>query len=450
LALGLVTDAETTAEQKITSMHGELSAARDILKAEEQRGANTRDIVETQLRAWAGASNSLQMAADDLFANSVEKELQRKTRQLEAKNEEDRSAVTALEREFVELTAEIQTRTPIVQLARDRWDETVALRNNDQASLKEIRERRDKLLALSGSCQYGGVAYSDCRHVQEQRDTVKLATQRDIGVLSKVVAERDDREAREKAVYESEANALSDLTAALAEKSKQKTMLNNAIEARLRQLGQGDAVRGTLTQWHEGHQTQETEKLRAARVAVANLERGLDAAKGAKVMAQQQVSERERQISARLAELAQAFGANGRYVPAEEKRPFQILGADGDAYTVLEILLGDLACAQDGAGANGGAHPGVLIFDCPREREMSPHLYEKFLTLVDEVCCRVPNLQVIVTTTTPPPEPLREPPVRILKLSRASDDDLLLKRRIQNLLARATPPSRDTFDERDS
>jgi hypothetical protein len=450
LALGLLTEAETTAEEKIASIHGELSTARDALKAEEQRGTNTRGIVEMQLRAWAGASNSLQMIADDLFANSVEKELQRKARQLEAKNEEDRSAAAALERELIEVAAEIQARTPIVQLAKDRWDETVALRNNDQTSLKEIRERRDKLLTLSGSCQYGGIAYSDCRHVQEQRDTVRLATQRDIGVLSKAVDERDDREAREKAVYESEAKGVSDLATAQAEKTKRKTILNNAIEARLRQLGQGDAVRGTLAQWHEGHQAPETENLRAARTAVANLERDLDSAKSAKVSAQQQVSERERQISARLAKLAEVFGANGRYVPADEKRPFQMLGADGDAYTVLEILLGDLACAEDGADGSGGAHPGVLIFDCPREREMSPHLYDRFLTLVEEVCHRTPGLQVVITTTTPPPELLREPPTRILKLSRASDEDLLLKRRIENLLARATQPSRATSDEGES
>ena len=162
-------------------------------------------------------------------------------------------------------------------------------------------------------------------------------------------------------------------------------------------------------------------------------------AKGAKFSAQQRVSERERQVSARIARLAEEFGANGRYVASDEKRPFRMLGADGDAYTVLEILLGDLACAEDGVTSGGGAHPGLLIFDCPREREMSPQLYDRFLTLVDEVCRRAPGLQVVLMTTTPPPGALREPPTRILKLSRASDEDLLLKRHVENLLAQATP-----------
>ena len=78
---------------------------------------------------------------------------------------------------------------------------------------------------------------------------------------------------------------------------------------------------------------------------------------------------------------------------------------------------------------------------------MSPHLYDCFLTLADEVCRNVPGLQIIITTTTPPPVQLREPPTRVLKLSRASDEDLLLKRRIENLLARATPSLRDTTEE---
>lgn len=143
-------------------------------------------------------------------------------------------------------------------------------------------------------------------------------------------------------------------------------------------------------------------------------------------------------MNGRFGKLAEVFGVMGRYVPADEKRPFHMLNADGDAYTVLEILLGDLACAADGADG-GGAHPGLLIFDCPREREMSPQIYDRFLKLVGEVCKEAPGLQVVLTTTTPPPEPLRDEPTLILKLSHASDDDLLLKSRIENLLARITP-----------
>ncbi|CAJ7339520.1 Uncharacterised protein [Burkholderia pseudomallei] len=448
LVLGLLGDAEAKAEKRISTLIGELSRARDTVRSEEQRSVNTRGIVETQLRVWAGVSNSLQMVTDDLFAESVETEIQAKTTRLETKNDEDRALISALDRELVEFAADIKTQERIVELAKARWDETVALRSKDDKSLKEIRERRDKLLTLSGMCQYGGVSYTECSYVQTKRDATALTAKRDINVLTKTIETQSDREATEKADYEREAKALSTLTDAEQKKIGQRAMLSLAIERRLRQLGEGDAVRRTLVQWQESQQAPETGKLRGARAAVLDVERELEAAKGAKLAAQQQASERERQITTRVAKLAEVFGVKGRLMPSDERRPFQMLGADGDAYTVLEILLGDLACAADGA-SGGGAHPGLLIFDCPREREMSPHLYDRFLTLVDETCKATPGLQVILTTTTPPPGLLREPPTRILKLSRASDLELLLKRRVENLLARATPSSYDVIDSGD-
>lgn len=446
LVLGLLSDAEAKAEERISTANGDLLKARDVLRGEEHRGANTRSIVETQLCTWAGVSNSLQIAADDLFAESVEKEIQRKVSQFEATNNEDRALVASLDRELVELAADIRAQERIVALAKARWDETMALRNKDDKSLTEIRERRDKLLTLSGACPHGGVSFGECSYVQAQRDTLPLAAKRDINVLAKTLDEYGNREAVEKADYEREAKTLHELQEVHGRKSGQRTNLNSAIERRLRQLGEGDAIRRSLAQWQESHQAAETERLRSARASVADIERRIEAAKGAKLGAQQQVSTRERQITARVAKLAEGFGVNGRYVSSDEKRPFQMLGADGDAYTVLEILLGDLACAADGASGDG-AHPGLLIFDCPREREMSPHLYERFVATVDEVCKATPGLQVILTTTTPPPGQLLEPPTRILKLSRASDNDLLLKRRVENLLARATPSSLDVTEE---
>ncbi|CAE6861047.1 hypothetical protein R69746_07816 [Paraburkholderia aspalathi] len=448
LVLGLLGDSEAKAEKRIATINGELSRARDTLRSEEQRGTNTRSIVETQLRVWAGVSNSLQMVADDLFAESVETEIKRKATQLETKNDEDRALIATLDRELVEHAADIKTQERIAGLARGRWDETVALRTKDDKWLKEIRERRDELLTLSGMCQYGRVSYTECSYVQTQRDAVALTAKRYINVLTKTIELQGDREATEKADYEREAKSLGTLMDARQKRNEQRATLSLTIERRLRQLGEGDAVRRTLRQWQESQQAPETEKLRKVRAVVLGVEKELETAKGAKVAAQQQVSEREQQITTRVAELAEVFGVKGRFMPSDEKRPFQMLGADGDAYTVLEILLGDLACAADGA-SGGGAHPGLLIFDCPREREMSPHLYDRFLALVDETCNATPGLQVILTTTTPPPGLLREPPTRILKLSRASDHDLLLKRRVENLLARAMPPSHDMADEED-
>lgn len=445
LVLGLLSDTEAKAEGAIVSINAALTTARERLRREEQRGANTRAIVEAQLRTWAGVSTSLQMVGDDLFADSVEQEIRRKTDQLEAKNGEDRATIATIDLELIDLAADIKRQTAIVELAKGRWDEAIALRDNDSKALAEIRGRRDLLLQLVGTCQYGGVSYADCSHVQAQRDVVQLTAKRDTGVLAKTVAELEVRAASDKANYHHEEKVLAEFTAARSRGTERKSILSNGIEKRLRQLGESDSIRRTLSDWQESQNSPDTEKVRLSRASVVELEARLETSRLARVSAQQQVSERERDVGARFAKLADVFGATGRYESADEKRPFHMLRADGDAYTVLEILLGDLACAADGVDG-AGAHPGLLIFDCPREREMSPQLYDRFLKLVHEVCTVVPGLQVLLTTTTPPPGVLRDPPTRILKLSHASDEDLLLKRRIENLLARVTPSARDEVE----
>jgi hypothetical protein len=438
LVLGLLGDAEAKVEATIASVSAQLPAARDLLRAEEQRAANTRAIVETQLRSWARVSPSLTMVTDDLFAPSVAKVVADTIARIEGENDAARAALDVLDRELIELTADIKRQRHTTDIARTGWDEAVALKNKDDTALAEARARRDRLLALVGSCEYGGVAYSECTHVQAQRDTISLSTRKAIGILERSIDDWENQEATARSNYAEQAEVLANLTKAEKEKLERRRVLRAEIENRLRRLGEGDSVRRTLEEWQENRKSPETDRLRASRGAVIELERKLDTARTAKLSAQQQVSDRERHLNTRFAQLAEAFGGRGRYVAADEKRPFQMFGADGDAYTVLEILLGDLACAADGA-QGGGAHPGLLILDCPREREMSPQLYERFLKLVAEVCEATPALQVVLTTTTPPPEPLRDPPTRILKLSRASDDDLLLKRRIENLLARAIP-----------
>jgi hypothetical protein len=440
LVLGLLGNAELKAEATIASIGNDLQGARDALRGEEQRGTNTRAIVETQLRLWAKVSPSLDMVTDDLFAPSVEKVVSETTKRVEREIEQARTEIEALDRGLIELASNIKTQRHTTDLVKTRWDEALAQKNKDDKALAEARERRDKLLQLVGSCPIG-VAYSACSHLEQQRGTVSLSAQRDISVLKKSVDELEDREVTEKANYTREAAALEELTKAQEQKTDRKKTLNKSIGERERQLGEGDSVRKTLAEWQENRKSPETEKLRAARTHVSELEKRLDGAKGAKVTAQQQVSDRERAVNARFAKLAEEFGALGRYVPSDEKRPFHMLRAGGDAYTVLEILLGDLTCAADGV-SEGGAHPGFVIFDCPRERD-TVQLYDLFLKIVDEVCKVVPGLQVVLTTTTPPPEPLRDEPTRILKLSHASDDDLLLRCRIENLLTRVAPAMRE-------
>jgi hypothetical protein len=445
LALGLLTDSEAKADSAIASANSELKTARKQLRAEEQRGSNVRNIIETSLRTWAGVSNSLQMVSDDLFAESVETEIRRRSQAIEGKTEKANRELASLEDETISLEVEIRQRTPIVERAKSLWEESVALRDGDGEALAAIRKRRDDLKVLEGQCGPGNVSFRECSYVKAETDLISLRAKRDVGNMQSRVDELAQQAEQFERAFKSQEAELKVLTDAKETKNNRKKTLRNENDARAKELGKRDGIRENLAAWAEERLAPETEKLRAARASVEDVQGQLESAKRQKFLAQQEVSEREQRISRRMGDLAKAFGGHGRYLATEEERPFQMLAVDGDAYRPLEILLGDLACAQDGAEGAGAAHPGLLVFDCPQERAMGQQIYGRFLTLVDEVCRATPGLQVFITTTTPPPAVLTEKPSRVvLQLSRK---DLLLKRRIENLLARAVPSSRDEEED---
>lgn len=445
LGLGLLTGGEAKADSEISIANKGLQSARRKLRAEEQRGSNVRNIIETALRKWAGVSNSLQMVSDDLFAESVEKEIRRKEEALESKTAKANAEIAAVEKELISLEIEIWQRSPLVERAKSQWQESVALRDGDAEALKGIRARRDDLKVLEGMCGPGNVSYRDCSYVKAETELSSLRAKRDVGTMESRVNSLDDQVVALEQSFKRQEKELNALTEAKTSKTTRKETLQKENDERTKEFGKRDGIRETLAEWEESRLAPETEQLRAVRASVQEVQEQLESAKRQKFLAQQQVSERAQRISKRMGELAKAFGGHGLYIAAEEERPFQMLGVDGDAYGPLEILLGDLACAQDGAEGAGAAHPGFLVFDCPQERAMGPQIYGRFLTLVDEICRATPGLQVFITTTTPPPAALTDKPSRVvLELSRK---DLLLKRRIENLLARMKPASTDAADE---
>src|SRR5690606_20981653 len=68
---------------------------------------------------------------------------------------------------------------------------------------------------------------------------------------------------------------------------------------------------------------------------------------------------------------------HARFVAGHEVRPFEV-ARGGEAYQVLEVLLGDIVCLLDAAISEESCHPGFLVHDCPREADMSERLYREF------------------------------------------------------------------------
>ncbi|MDB5784166.1 hypothetical protein [Caballeronia mineralivorans] len=125
----------------------------------------------------------------------------------------------------------------------------------------------------------------------------------------------------------------------------------------------------------------------------------------------------------------------GRFIPDSDDRLFE-LALGGEAYQVLEVLLGDITCLIDSATAGASHYPGFLVHDCPREADMSERLYREFLSTVADAAIELSfgqgtvPFQYVVTTTSPPPEALKTDAYLALVLQPGSDEGLLFRRRL--------------------
>lgn len=79
-----------------------------------------------------------------------------------------------------------------------------------------------------------------------------------------------------------------------------------------------------------------------------------------------------------LAERLLGAKAFGWFDEQSDSSPFR-LAVGGEAFHVLEVLLGDIVCLVDAITSKENSHPGFVIHDCPREADMGAHLYQDFL-----------------------------------------------------------------------
>lgn len=115
-------------------------------------------------------------------------------------------------------------------------------------------------------------------------------------------------------------------------------------------------------------------------------------------------------------------------------RPFEV-ARGGEAYQVLEVLLGDIVCLLDSATSEASNHPGFLVHDCPREADMSERLYREFFLVAAEAAEHFAStgtvpFQFIVTTTSPPPPELQGDSTIVLKLEPGREESLLFRREL--------------------
>jgi hypothetical protein len=338
--------------------------------------------------------------------------------------------------------AEEQVRLRELNKARDlaKLDTEIAkaLVDTKKDDFERLSKVRDRLAGLEGRCDPGNVEFSACDYVQKNKSAVNMTWFQD---GRQAQADASVFAARHRAtldVFDRAEKAVADQQQLI---SKKKTELH-----RLRvRIATSESTRTFLKQSWDDLQLKHTQRTQGgdtaelveARKQLQGLESALDSLRAAEVSRRSQQSSRVDALKALTATVStRLLGAAGhaRFVPGHEVRPFEV-ARGGEAYQVLEVLLGDIVCLLDSATSDASHHPGFLVHDCPREADMSELLYREFFLAAAEAAEQLGKdgaapFQFIVTTTSAPPAELGRAPHVVLELAPGADEALLFKRQL--------------------
>lgn len=325
-----------------------------------------------------------------------------------------------------------------VELAKAEVGIAMSRVSQNQPELERFIRLRETLQNPSGRCDIGGIEFSACEHVQQRR------TRPELNLI------RDEREVKQNAstLAVQLRRCEEVLETAQARIQPQAVQLSNhrAEVRRLRmRIATSEASRATLKQaWdalrcrqEQRDKGEDTAELVRTRERLGSVKTELESLKGRLGARKAQQSKRSDELKALTRMVGERMlGASGhvRFTPGDEFRPFEV-AKGGEAYQVLEVLLGDLVCLLDSATTADSHHPGFLVHDCPREADMSELLYHGFFMSAAEAAEQLGDhlgtpFQFIVTTTSAPPRDLQGIRHVVLELEPGVEDKLLFKREL--------------------
>jgi hypothetical protein len=313
-----------------------------------------------------------------------------------------------------------------------------AVLSNNRGEFDRLQAERAELENLVGHCRYGDVDFSDCSHITTRRNSTSLtwhmrrqAANANVAGQAKEVERLDERASDTRDALQKQAALIRQKR---AEVRRLEMKLWNSQNERATLSGLWEELIVLRRQRDEGTGSGDLEKARARRTQLLE-----EAARRRTELAArwQQKSARAESVKAMTQSVVgRLLGASGygNFDPTSDNRPFE-LSVGGEAYQVLEVLVGDVACLLDAVMSDASQHPGFVVHDCPREADMSERLYREFLLMMAEAAARHEGdapapFQYIVTTTSPPPEHLRGAQHVALELRPGADENLLFKRRL--------------------
>jgi hypothetical protein len=403
--------------------------------------------VERTLRHLVGADDAVSMEAIDLLTPGVLSGLEAIMDQMEAAEKKFDTEIEVLDTQrqgVLQKIGDIKDGESILELERLKL--TAQLNGNKQ-EYERLTTEISNLRNRKGRCELGDVEFASCEHIKQRLvPTFTIRKARDERAL--VAAKADcEREMAELDVR------LKPLKASLDLHGKQASSLQ--AEARRLDIRRATSVleRRRIVELKDEYierKKAQTSGTATAELASLTKEQGELLKKKQSLLLKTEIKHRQR--TARVTELAKLTmlmagrlldtNATGWFDEHSEVAPFR-LAVGGEAYHVMEVLLGDIVCMVDAVVNTGSRHPAFLIHDCPREADMGSHLYHDFLEMLREIEAHfnyqgVPCFQYIVTTTSPPPRALQKKPYLCLTLKPGADSGLLFGRQLTQETAELT------------
>lgn len=437
--LGLLDQGESALLGRVRSLERDLEVAQQEAARLKQEPILILRRIESELRAWLNVPEDLPLRSDDMFKESVEKTVET----ARAKATDNLNNVDALyevaNEKLAELRAELLLQERGYEQADKDYQLADAARRQDESAYQQIASRREALVGLTDWCEPGDIPFADCEYIQgeiKKLEAVNLRDRRDQSALvnvgeywtARAVKALARRSELRKGVERAQQNH-----ASVEQESKSLRIKRDsaALEA-----DRGLRLLSELERWERtSGSPKAAEAIERSVVRTDDISRSIDSAHVQLLLLQQERSGREQKLGEYTDTIARALLSNevfGGFAPRDENRPFQLSVRGGEAYRVLEVLLGDLTCMLDAANS-ASTFPGFLVHDCPREADMSSGLYKNFLLLVERIEREAYGdeapFQYIVTTTTPPPSLIQQLPYLRETLDPSTDEGFLFRRR---------------------
>lgn len=429
----------------IEQLENQMESADVRVKELEREPLFLMNHVEQQLRRLVGANSELPMESIDLFLPSVMVMAREVLDKHLTRESEIDVEIANYERELYELSSQIQVVEDEKHLLSLENDRLKALLGGNQQEYERLSKEIEELHTLRGHCRLGQVEFNQCQYIATRLDTSSLRRQREGKALAAMTTDisraSQDNNGRLVAL-ELEFSPLKGEAKRLQAEIRRRQMSKATSELERKYLEdmQNDYQSKKHALTHLGEED-ELFKTRSASLALSRRKQSL-LIKGEQI--DYRHSERVSRLSELMLSLARSLlgeSAVGWFDERSESAPFR-LALGGEAYHVLEVLLGDVACLVDAISSDASVFPAFVVHDCPREADMSTHLYRDYLLLLQNIEARttrggVAPFQYVLTTTSPPPLALQDGPFLRLQLMPVPDESLLFMRRLTPLTSQA-------------